>query len=67
MANDMAALWPQARQADGAFDWSVLVDPSGGIGAERFDAQYWRANVTPSERYVLTPAGSVKHRLPSGE
>ena len=65
--NDMATLWPQARRPDGSFDWSVLVDSGGGSGAERFDAQYWRANVTPSERYVLTPAGSVKHRLPSGE
>ena len=67
MENDMAALWPQARRADGSFDWSVLVDRNGGSGAERFDSQYWRANITPSERYVLTPAGSVKHRLPSGD
>ena len=67
MENDMAALWPLARNPDGSFDWSVLVDSDGGSGPERFDAQYWRANVTPSERYVLTPAGSVKHRLPSGE
>ncbi len=66
MENDMAALWPRARRPDGSFDWSVLVDGEGGSGPERFDAQYWRANVTPSERYVLTPAGSVKHRLPSG-
>ncbi len=67
MERDMAALWPLARNPDGSFDWSVLVDDDGGSGPERFDAQYWRANVTPSERYVLTPAGSVKHRLPSGE
>jgi uncharacterized protein with NAD-binding domain and iron-sulfur cluster len=67
MENDIAALWPLARQPDGSFDWSVLVDIDGGSGAERFDAQYWRANVTPSERYVLTPAGSVEHRLPSGD
>jgi uncharacterized protein with NAD-binding domain and iron-sulfur cluster len=67
MENDMATLWPLARQADGSFDWDVLVDEAGASGADRFDAQYWRANITPSERYVLTPAGSVKHRLPSGQ
>jgi uncharacterized protein with NAD-binding domain and iron-sulfur cluster len=32
-----------------------------------YDAQYWRANVRGSERYVLTPAGSVEHRLRAGE
>jgi uncharacterized protein with NAD-binding domain and iron-sulfur cluster len=67
LKNDMTSLWPLAKQADGSFDWSVLVDGDERNGNERFDAQYWRANVTPSERYVLTPAGSVKHRLPSGE
>ena len=67
LERDMPALWPNARLADGSFDWSVLVDPGEGTGRERFDAQYWRANVAPSERYVLSPAGSVKHRLPSGE
>ena len=32
-----------------------------------YDAQYWRANVSPSERYVLTPARSVEHRLRADE
>ncbi len=64
---DMATLWPNAKRADGSFDWDVLVDPDGGNGASRFEAQYWRANVTPSEQYVLTTAGSVEHRLPSDE
>jgi uncharacterized protein with NAD-binding domain and iron-sulfur cluster len=67
LESDMATLWPNAKRADGSFDWGVLVDRDGGSGAARFDAQYWRANVTPTERYVLTTAGSVKHRLPSGQ
>jgi uncharacterized protein with NAD-binding domain and iron-sulfur cluster len=29
------------------------------------DRQYWRANVDPSERYVLSVAGSSAHRLAS--
>jgi uncharacterized protein with NAD-binding domain and iron-sulfur cluster len=35
----------------------------GDIGLERFDRQFWRANIDPSERYVLCPPGSTKHRL----
>jgi hypothetical protein len=63
---DLGELWPRAAKG-GAFDWAALVDRAGRTGPARFDAQYWRANVTPWERYVLTPAGSVEHRLPSGD
>ncbi|MEA2361052.1 MAG: hypothetical protein QOD71_197 [Thermoleophilaceae bacterium] len=62
---DLAVLWPDAGGS--SFDWTALVDRAGGTGAARFDAQYWRANVSPWERYVLTPAGSVEHRLPSND
>jgi uncharacterized protein with NAD-binding domain and iron-sulfur cluster len=54
--------WPQASP-DGSFDWSLLHDPEHGTGVERFERQYWRANHTPTERYVQTPPGSVEHRL----
>ena len=67
LRRDMSTLWPAAVSDDGEFDWSVLVDPDDRPGAERFEAQYWRANVAPSERYVLTPAGSVEHRLASDD
>ena len=63
---DLAALWPRARRGD-RFDWDVLIDPEDRRGPERFDAQYSRVNVAPWERYVLTPAGTVEHRLPSGD
>ncbi|MEO1610983.1 MAG: NAD(P)-binding protein [Pseudomonadota bacterium] len=32
-------------------------------GAERFDDQYWRVNINPSDNYVSTPPDSTKHRL----
>jgi hypothetical protein len=50
----------------GAFDWDVLYDPrpTPGVGADRLDAQWIRANVTPAERYVLSVVGSSVHRLP---
>ena len=65
--NDMARALATGAPAGRLVRLERAGRPGGGSGAERFDAQYWRANVTPSERYVLTPAGSVKHRLPSGE
>jgi uncharacterized protein with NAD-binding domain and iron-sulfur cluster len=41
-----------------------MTDP-GRPPERRFDAQYFRANVDPSERYVLTVPGSTRHRLTS--
>ncbi len=57
-------LWPGsvARYPD-EFRWDLLVDPAGGEGHDRFDAQYFRANVDPSERYVLSVPGSGRSRL----
>jgi uncharacterized protein with NAD-binding domain and iron-sulfur cluster len=71
LSRDSHALWPAIRVGGAgtkaAFDWSVLA-PEDELAAEkRFSTQYWRANVSPSDRYVLTPAGSVKHRLPSND
>jgi hypothetical protein len=48
---------------DGAFDWSVLFDPQDRVGRDRLDAQYFRANLAGTDRYVTTPAGSVDARL----
>jgi uncharacterized protein with NAD-binding domain and iron-sulfur cluster len=56
-------LWPGADAGDGTLDWSLLCDPEDREGEARFAAQYWRANVAGSERYVLTPPGSVERRL----
>lgn len=55
-------LWPSARDS-GGFAWHWLLDPMQREGAARFDAQYWRANVDPSERYVLSVAGTAQYRL----
>jgi hypothetical protein len=64
-----ALSWPGARRPDAPtrFDWDVLVDRDGRSGPARLDAQYWRATVNPSERYVLCVPGSVQHRLRAGE
>jgi uncharacterized protein with NAD-binding domain and iron-sulfur cluster len=33
------------------------------MGERRFDAQYWRANVNPTDRYVLALPGTLKYRI----
>jgi uncharacterized protein with NAD-binding domain and iron-sulfur cluster len=45
--------------------WNVLFDPRRppGEGRARLDPQWLRANVTPTERYVLSVTGSSRHRL----
>jgi uncharacterized protein with NAD-binding domain and iron-sulfur cluster len=64
----IATLWPNAMQPDGGrFNWDLLLDPAGGTGQQRFDAQYWHANIDPTERYVLSVPGSIQYRLPSGQ
>lgn len=59
----IGALWPAVRSG---FPWQWLVDPAGASGPARFDRQFWRANIDPSERYVLSVAGSGAYRLASG-
>ena len=62
----IGALWPAAGRP-GAFPWQWLVDPADAVGPARFDSQYWRANVGPSERYVQSLAGSARYRLKADE
>lgn len=63
--NDIRALWTNVGA--GGFPWHWLVDPAGRAGVARFDAQYWRANVDPSERYVQSRVGTTRFRLQSGQ
>ncbi|WCM91494.1 NAD(P)-binding protein [Acidovorax sp. NCPPB 2350] len=47
-------------------DFSLLQDydlARPGQGVQRFDQQFWRANIDPSERYVTSPPGSTAARI----
>jgi uncharacterized protein with NAD-binding domain and iron-sulfur cluster len=55
-------LWPLGSP-NGQFDWNLLVDAQEREGEARMDAQFWKANVDPSERYVLSPPSSTQNRL----
>ncbi len=55
-------LWPNA-QNDAGFCWSWLLASADQQGAARFNSQYWRSNIDPSERYVLSVVNSTRYRL----
>jgi uncharacterized protein with NAD-binding domain and iron-sulfur cluster len=63
---EVAALWPGAHDTSG-FRWQLLWDDQGRDGSERLDAQYLRANLDPSDRYVQSLPGSGRHRIAPGE
>jgi uncharacterized protein with NAD-binding domain and iron-sulfur cluster len=60
-------LWPNLVDATGAIDWTKVFDPNGGVGPARANGLYYRVNIDPSERYVLSVAGSTRYRLKSGD
>lgn len=49
------------------FTWDALIAPSSLEGEERFNTQYWRANIDPSERYVQSTVNTSKYRLATDE
>jgi len=61
-------LWPACVDpTTGEFRWELLAGSGDAASAARFDAQFWRANVDPSERYVLSLPGTGRHRIKPGD
>ena len=59
-----AHLWPKSWDpATRDFQWDLLVAPAGQVGPTRLDAQFWIANIDPSERYVLSLPNTTQDRL----
>jgi uncharacterized protein with NAD-binding domain and iron-sulfur cluster len=63
-------LWPKAYDETGEFCWDLLVREADTSSATStpgdthpLRSQYWRANVNPSDRYVMTVPGSNKYRI----
>ncbi|TGK39219.1 hypothetical protein EHQ12_00740 [Leptospira gomenensis] len=65
---DAYNLWPAAVEpgAKSEFNWDLLLhtDQSRAPG---LDSAFYRLNIQPTERYVLSPKGSTKYRLPAGD
>ena len=55
LENDTKVWWPKVNNQNGGFDKTALVD------------SYYRANIDPSERYVLSVKKSTKFRINGGE
>ena len=63
-----APFWPSAYDANTkAYKWSNLISSKENKGKDKhpLDDQYIRANIMPTERYILCVPGSSKHRLPT--
>ncbi len=56
-------IWPGIAPGSDRFDFSQLTDPSGGEGKDRFDQQFFRANIDPTELYVMSFTDSTRYRL----
>ncbi|MEM7500308.1 MAG: FAD-dependent oxidoreductase, partial [Pseudomonadota bacterium] len=59
-------IWPKGS-TDGALDLDTLVHGNFKEGEGRLRGQYWRANVSPSERYVMSKKGTTAARLGAAE
>ena len=66
-SEELTQLWTGAEAPDHkGFAAADLWKPKG-VKAPSWDAQYYRVNMTGSERYVLSVTGSVFHRLAPDE
>ncbi len=65
--NNIPTLWPKIMDAKNNLNWQLLIDPQHRQGEKRFDAQFWKSNIEPSDRYVLSVKGSTKYRLRSDQ
>lgn len=63
LQNLAANIWPGTIDSEGQFKWEDLVVLDQSQGEERLDAQYFRANIDPTELYVLSEKGSSQYRL----
>lgn len=66
LARQAIALWPGLAGPDGHPRWPLLADATGRAPADgpgRLAAQLFKANVNPSERYVLSLPGSTACRI----
>jgi uncharacterized protein with NAD-binding domain and iron-sulfur cluster len=66
--NGSQVYWPNAVQ-NGEFDWSLLVDiqKPERQGQDRFNSQFWTANIDPTGRYVQAVVGTSAYRLAANE
>ncbi|MEN8375308.1 MAG: FAD-dependent oxidoreductase [Gemmatimonadota bacterium] len=68
LSDNIAVLWPRAAMGNGFnLNWSALYDPRNEVTEDRFAFQYFRANIDPTERYVLSVPKTTRLRLHPGD
>ncbi len=60
---NLGRFMPNVVDSDGNVNWSLFFDSADQDGEARFWAQFFRANIDPTERYVLSVAGTSQYRL----
>jgi len=65
MTSWLHTLWPEIGSGDG-FRWELLHSLTDARGPARLDEQFWRANIDPGERYVLSLPDTLKYRMEPG-
>lgn len=66
--NNIGALFPAACEPGiSQIRWSLLAAGGAEAGEGRFATQFWRLNIDPSERYVLSLPGTARYRLRAHE
>jgi uncharacterized protein with NAD-binding domain and iron-sulfur cluster len=68
LGTSVRPLWPKGVSTANpeVLDWNLLVGPNDQHDEARFNSQFLRVNVNPSERYVLSVAGTGRYRLEPG-
>ena len=66
--HDIGAMWPCAAREGGGFRWEILATGQDARsdarrGEDRFDTQFWTANINPTDRYVQSLPGSLVYRI----
>ncbi len=63
LQQNVGHIWPQATVPGAPNALNLELLHGSGSGAERLAAQYFRVNIDPTERYVLSLPGTSKFRL----
>jgi uncharacterized protein with NAD-binding domain and iron-sulfur cluster len=63
LEKNTGSIWSRATSNGEALDWSLLHDPENRDGAARLDAQFFRVNIDPTERYVGSFPGTSRYRM----
>jgi len=56
-------IWPGIWENRTSFDFNTLIDLKNGQGEDRFNNQFFRANIDPTELYVMSFTNSSSSRL----